>query len=1217
MAADPSISLDMVHAAIRDGTLAAASEVHPRSIHAPTAMYRLFHNSRMPTPAKFVNDSVAARKMSSKGKFMLQKARLALKLNPVTKAKMELDGRRLQQRSHDLRSIANTENVGYASRRRAQLTHACMQARRIDPHHLASLVLGELTLVDPLNSEPACTIPQAEGLPPPPVLFHNHFRDLNRELRLSMCSAATKHRRFWRARIPQAPHDPSLTESVTPNLIYWLIFPSTKKCLPERCQLGACAVCDRTEEAWHAWRPDDPHSVVEPPSFKPNLRASRAPGPDGLKCEDWRWARPEELDKRYDYRIELATHLAAYVNRILSEGRVPDSGFAECTSFPIFKEGKPGQPKPDRALPNNYRDITVGNLLAKLVSLVLTFRLSHWAIRHNMISPEQVAFMPYHSAESHVFSFSQLLRSKAREGKSTRALFIDLNKAYNRVHLASLWHLLREMGVPELIVNLLDDWAVKRRTRILVNGVLSEEYSMLAGTPQGDPLSCLLFNLWIEPLIRHINSVASIRGITIPGMNRVIKSLFFADDIVGPSELELDCSQEIMDAVMRWCLDWLMEINTSAGKTETVTYFAEPSHAHDAVIAIVYARAPPDIDLDNDDGLLPVLPVYGPWKVLEAAALELIVNPLPVATSITDLNCTPIAVPITESDGYRYLGWRSKADISDTLATVNLIKTMDMLYYRYFTFNLTIRRCSPTLQLQLLHCHVIGPIVYLLSMLSVSSELKNKFDRRMRRYGRHIFGLSRNTPRSIVIAITRINPFRALQGRERARLCLQLASPLLPNLSIAHAIYKSLLPRLPGKRTAHANLPSQHSKELVAMKSRGIIIPEPKPVHYLTTISAGLHGDSIALQQWRHESRVASAIPDPPHVNRPRRISGAPQILMTLRLPRPLPLEHAADIYFNFSQSALLAPEKHGLVSLSYVGPGGTSIVALSNLRSAIVSIVARLQTGNIALGRHPWRSRTLFRQAPHTGSGIPGADDEVSDTDTESDASTSDDEIPDPDVASTASEWSSSSDSDSDSVDIPRRKPRRAGARPSNSGSCGSPTTPWPTAASLCCRFCKRGHEHPAHIFLECLAGNLSVLRQELLVDAQVQWRRIISKIEDATYSEYADSVNGTAEARAAITSAYSSHDLTEAMWLTHRLLWAIPWPACAVPANATAACALGKIFDSTTLSRHACRSLADSWVMWSAKWCNRFGVAWTTLVKSLQTSNNAGHIDVDDSDF
>jgi len=77
------------------------------------------------------------------------------------------------------------------------------------------------------------------------------------------------------------------------------------------------------------------------------------------------------------------------------------------------------------------------------VSLVLTFRLSHWAVRHSMISPEQVAFLPYHSAESHVFAFTQLLRSRARASLSTRGLFVDLEKAYNRVHLGSLWSLLR------------------------------------------------------------------------------------------------------------------------------------------------------------------------------------------------------------------------------------------------------------------------------------------------------------------------------------------------------------------------------------------------------------------------------------------------------------------------------------------------------------------------------------------------------------------------------------------------------------------------------------------------------------------------------------------------------------------------------------------------------------------------------------------------------
>ena len=80
--------------------------------------------------------------------------------------------------------------------------------------------------------------------------------------------------------------------------------------------------------------------------------------------------------------MNVCSHLAAFVNRVIQEGRVPTNGFADCVTTPILKAGKPGQPKPDAADPNNYRDITVSTLLAKLVSLVLTFRLTHWALRH-------------------------------------------------------------------------------------------------------------------------------------------------------------------------------------------------------------------------------------------------------------------------------------------------------------------------------------------------------------------------------------------------------------------------------------------------------------------------------------------------------------------------------------------------------------------------------------------------------------------------------------------------------------------------------------------------------------------------------------------------------------------------------------------------------------------------------------------------------------------
>ena len=87
----------------------------------------------------------------------------------------------------------------------------------------------------------------------------------------------------------------------------------------------------------------------------------------------------------------------------------------------------------------------------------------------------------------------------------------------------------------------------------------------------------------------------------------------------------------------------------------------------------------------------------------------------------------------------------------------------------------------------------------------------------------------------------------------------------------------------------------------------------------------------------------------------------------------------------------------HGLVPLSYLGTGGTSIFALSNKIAPIVVVVARQQTGNVALRRFPcqWRSRNPERPAPRTGSCILDADDERpgSDVDSEfADSSCSDD---------------------------------------------------------------------------------------------------------------------------------------------------------------------------------------------------------------------------------
>ena len=639
----------------------------------------------------------------------------------------------------------------------------------------------------------------------------------------------------------------------------------------------------------------------------------------------------------------------------------------------------------------------------------------------------------------------------------------------------------------------------------------------------------------------------------------------------------------------------LTDINKNAGKTETNTINAPGGPPQPAPAAVI-AKVPQS---DGDD---PIQPVLSNWQVDQAAAAESSGDPDPAAPP----PCADEPVAINESNGYRYLGLRFTSDLSDTQATSRLIKSMDLAYYRYFCFCLTIRRCSPTLQLQLLQSNIIGPIVYLLSILNVSSAKQAKFDSRLRKYGRHIFGLPRGTPDSITTAITRIGSFNALQCRERARLCLQLIRPLNPQQSIANAVYLGVLAEnIAGQSLALANLPVRFKQQLQKLQNVGVEPPPANPLHYRAAVEAGLFGDRVASHEWQRESRITSGVRDPPRADRPRRGSAAVQQPSQLKLPRALPTEHAADIYFGFIQSTAL-PLMHGLVPLSYLGAGGTSIVALSNKIAPIVAVVARLQTGNVALRRFPWRARNPERPAPRTGSGLLGADDELSDVDTESsDSSSSDDDSDggEPDLPPPSAHASAAS-----AVSRRGRSRRLSSASRGRRSQSQSyvPSPDAPRAAYMECRLCGSGHEHPAHIFFECTAGTLPELRRGLLDDALTSWLRKLDRLDDAVkcYNRE-ETAFGTPQARAALGVAFNAEDKREAQWLTHRLLWAIPWPESAVPSDATAARALGTVFDRTILSRHALRPLADAWVTWSHKWTCRFGATWAALLRAAAAAD------------
>jgi hypothetical protein len=153
-------------------------------------------------------------------------------------------------------------------------------------------------------------------------------------------------------------------------------------------------------------------------------------------------------------------------------------------------------------------------------------------------------------------------------------LFVDFRKAYDSIHLDALWVVLERQGIPLPFIELLRDWSLKRTTQVRINGELSAPFHMSKGVPQGDPLSCLLFDLFIDSLSRFLISRPDIPGVSAFGNSISLQHQLYADDLVCLAR-SVEELQRMLSYIKQWADAWGMHLNTGVGKTEAMILNAD------------------------------------------------------------------------------------------------------------------------------------------------------------------------------------------------------------------------------------------------------------------------------------------------------------------------------------------------------------------------------------------------------------------------------------------------------------------------------------------------------------------------------------------------------------------------------------------------------------------------------------------------------------------
>ncbi|KAK3545988.1 hypothetical protein QTP70_018944 [Hemibagrus guttatus] len=231
------------------------------------------------------------------------------------------------------------------------------------------------------------------------------------------------------------------------------------------------------------------------------MKSGKAVGPDDIPVEVWKCLG--------EAAVEFLTSL---FNRVLESERMPEE-WRRSVLVPNFKN------KGDVQSCSNYRGIKLMSHTMKLWERVVEARLRKVV----EICEQQYGFMPRKSTTDAIFAL-RILMEKYRDGqRELHCVFVDLEKAYDRVPREELWYCMRKSGVAEKYVRVVQDMYERSRTVVRCAVGQTEEFNVEVGLHQGSALSPFLFAIVMDQLSEEVRQESP-------------WTMMFADDIVICSE---------------------------------------------------------------------------------------------------------------------------------------------------------------------------------------------------------------------------------------------------------------------------------------------------------------------------------------------------------------------------------------------------------------------------------------------------------------------------------------------------------------------------------------------------------------------------------------------------------------------------------------------------------------------------------------------------------
>ena len=171
---------------------------------------------------------------------------------------------------------------------------------------------------------------------------------------------------------------------------------------------------------------------------------------------------------------------------------------------------KPGKTVEQQQTAGAYRPVSLLSALGKVIETAIGQRIAEAAESQQLLPETQMGNRPHRSTELAVRMVVDIAHTAWSQGAVASLLQLDIQGAYDCVNHTRLLHTMQRQGFPMWTIRWIASYLTDRTARLHFDGQTTEPRKLATGSPQGSPLSPILWLLYTASLFEELKAIGGL-----------------------------------------------------------------------------------------------------------------------------------------------------------------------------------------------------------------------------------------------------------------------------------------------------------------------------------------------------------------------------------------------------------------------------------------------------------------------------------------------------------------------------------------------------------------------------------------------------------------------------------------------------------------------------------------------------------------------------------